>query len=572
MKNPLTQIVRLLVGAVFIFSGFVKLVDPLGSAYKFEEYFGADVLNLEFLIPYALPFSIFLIIVEVMLGVMLLVGYKPKFTVWSLLAIISLFLFLTFYSAYFDKVKDCGCFGDAIKLSAWETFYKNVILIVLILWLVVNVKNIRPLYSRKLSGAISTLFLLIFGFITYHVLNHLPIKDFRPYAVGKNIPEQMIYPEGAKEDVYDITFIYNVDGVDKEFSESEKPWEIKGAKFVDRKTVLVAKGYEPPIHDFTMERNGIDLTKRLMKKEKLMLIVAYNLSKSNMVGFTNIKTVTDKALNNGYTVYMMSASPEDKYKEIKEEYKLDFDLLYCDETTLKTIVRSSPGIVTVNKGTVVGKWSFNDFEKVKIKEGMGRKTVTLDFNLKRSLDSIFRLDQKYRLVMDAENPVKRDSLMKVFRIPKDSLGTDFWTKQSKIDSTNILFLTKLINEYGYPGKSLVGEISKNTAAKIIMHSNKTDKYIDIVKNAAEQNELTYTLAATMEDFYLMNKGEEQIYGTQTAYIDENYVIWPIKNVKSVNSKRKYAGFSLTIQEYAKELFGKEYVFSNATLPKGDTNK
>ena len=560
MKNTLTQIIRLLVGALFIFSGFVKLVDPLGSAYKFEEYFGADVLNLEFLIPYALPFSIFLIIVEIMLGVMLLVGYKSKFTVWSLLAIISLFLFLTFYSAYFDKVRDCGCFGDAIKLSAWETFYKNVVFIVLILWLVVNVKNIRPLYSRKLSGAISTLFLLIFGFITYHVLNHLPIKDFRPYAVGKNIPEQMIYPEGAKEDVYDITFIYKVDGVEKEFAESEKPWEIAGAEFVDRKTVLVEKGYEPPIHDFTMERNGIDLTERLMKKEKLMLIVAYNLSKSNMAGFTNIKTVTDKALENGYTVYMMSASPEEEFEEIKEEYELDFNLLYCDETTLKTIIRSSPGIVTVNNGTVVGKWSFNDFEKVTIKEGERVMKKELTEALKKSLDSLFMQDKKYRMVMNAESPKKRDSIMAMFSIPLDSVGADFWLKQSKIDSTNMQFLGKVIDEYGYIGASLIGQELKDSAAEIILHSNSIDTYIEEIREAAKHKELTLTVAATMEDLYLMNKGEDQIYGTQTAYIDDKYVIWPIKDVENVNERRSKAGFKLTLQEYAKELFGEGYMF------------
>ena len=125
--NVLTHITRLLVAVTFIFSGFVKLVDPLGSAYKFEEYFGADVLNLEFLTPYALQFSVILILAEIMLGVMLLVGYKARFTVWSLFLITLLFLFLTWYSAHYDKVTDCGCFGDAVKLTPWETFYKNVI-------------------------------------------------------------------------------------------------------------------------------------------------------------------------------------------------------------------------------------------------------------------------------------------------------------------------------------------------------------------------------------------------------------------------------------------------------------
>ncbi len=567
MKNFITQLFRLIVGAVFVFSGFVKLIDPIGSQYKFAEYFGADVLNLEFLIPYALPFSIFLIIAEIMLGVMLLVGSAPKFTTWSLLLIITIFLFLTWYSAYYNKVTDCGCFGDAIKLSAWETFYKNVILIALILWLVFDVKNIRPFYSRRLSGAISILFLIAFGYLTYHVLHHLPIKDFRAYAVGKNIPKQMIYPKGAKEDVFDMTFIYKVDGVEKEFKEAEKPWEIPGAEYVDRKTVLVEKGYEPPIHDFTMEKNGRDLTEQLMKLEKLMLIVSYDLAKSDRDGFANIKIVTDKALNNGYAVYMMSASTEEDFNEIKKEFNLDFDLLYCDETTLKTIIRANPGIVTINKGTIEGKWNYNDYEDVKIKEGMGRRTIALDFALKASLDSIFKLDQKYRSIINAENPIIRDSLMQLYGIPKDSLGTDFWEKQSQLDKTNILYLDKVINKVGYPGRSMVGELSKDAAAEIIIHSNSIDKYIEEVKEAAEKNELTYSKAATMEDMYLKGQNKEQLYGTQSAYFNDKYIIWPIKDEESVNYRRKEAGFETTIYEYAKELFGDDYVYEPLTLNK-----
>ena len=565
MKNFITPFFRFIVGATFVFSGFVKLVDPIGSQYKFEEYFGADVLNMEFLIPYALPFSIFLIMAEIMLGIMLLFGSFSKVTVWSLLLIILVFLFLTWYSAYYNKVTDCGCFGDAVKLTSWGTFYKNVVLVAMILWLFFDVENIGPLYSKKLAGFISFLFFMVFGYLTYYVLYHLPIKDFRPYAIGKNIPEQMIYPEGAKEAVYEMTFIYKIDGVEKEFKEEEKPWKIKGAEYVDRKTVLIEAGYEPPIHDFTMERNGKDLTNQLMKLEKLMLIVSYNLSKSDIEAFTNIKIVTDKALNNGYSVFMMTASSEEDYLNIKKEYELDFDMLYCDETTLKTIIRSNPGIVTINKGNIEGKWSYNDFEDVKIREGMGRKTVALDFDLKISLDSIFKLDQKYRSIIDAENPKQRDSLMAVYNIPKDSLGTDFWKKQNVIDKSNMLFLDKVIQKYGYPGRSLVGELSKDAAAKIIIHSNNIDKYIDIVKKAAENNELTFTQAAKMEDMYLMSQKKERIYGTQTAYVRGKYIIWPIKEFESVNYLRKEAGFDLTIYEYAKELFGSDYVYEPISL-------
>jgi len=168
----IVHLTRIFVGAMFIFSGFVKLVDPIGSQYKFEEYFGEGVLNLEFLIPYALPFSIVLIIVEIMLGVSLLLGYKSKGTVLSLLGLTTLFLFLTWYSAYYNKVTDCGCFGDAIKLTPWETFWKNVILIGLILVLLFRLKNIKEIFPKKLSAVLMILALDSFSYITFHVLNH----------------------------------------------------------------------------------------------------------------------------------------------------------------------------------------------------------------------------------------------------------------------------------------------------------------------------------------------------------------------------------------------------------------
>lgn len=314
----LTFIFRLIVSLTFIFSGFVKLVDPLGSSYKFQEYFGSDVLNLEFLIPYALPFSILLILAELMLGVMLLLGYLPKFTVWSLLAMILVFLFLTWYSAYYNKVLDCGCFGDALTLSPWDTFYKNVVLLAFILALLFGTKYIRPLINPSFAKWVTFLFFVVFFYITYHVLTHLPIIDFRPYAIGKNIPEGM---------------------------------KSSGPEL-------------PPIHDFYLENmEGNNVTDELLAADNAMLIVAYNLDKSDRQGFANIKEVTDKAIKNGSQVYLLTASLEEDFLDIKDEFDLSFDMLFCDETTLKTIIRANPGIVTLQKGTVTGKWNWVDGDK-----------------------------------------------------------------------------------------------------------------------------------------------------------------------------------------------------------------
>lgn len=316
----LVHISRLFVGAMFIFSGFVKLVDPIGSQYKFEEYFGESVLNLEFLIPYALPFSIVLIILEIMLGVLLLLGYKSKATVWSLLGLTTLFLFLTWYSAYYNKVTDCGCFGDAIKLTPWETFWKNVVLIGLIFVLLFRVKDIKEILSKKVTVAITLISLISFSYITYHVLEHLPIIDFRAYAIGKNIPEGMEFPDN---------------------------------------------GELPPVHDFMLEDTQNDLAPEILAMDKVLLVIVYNMEKSDENGFSAIKSASDKAIQNGYKVYGVSASFEDDLIIAQNKYSLPFDFLFCDETTLKTMIRSNPGLITLNKGTVTGKWNWNDADEIK---------------------------------------------------------------------------------------------------------------------------------------------------------------------------------------------------------------
>ena len=317
----LTHIARFLVAATFIFSGFVKLVDPIGSAIKFEEYFSEDVLNLTFLIPYALPFSIILILVELLLGVMLLVGFKPKLTIWLTALLMLVFLFLTWYSAYYDKVTDCGCFGDAIKLSTWGTFYKNVFFSVLILILLFTIKNIKPWFGKIGTNWIPFITLLGGLFISYYVLQHLPIIDFRPYAIGKSIPDGMVY----------------VDGEDF-----------------------------PPVHDFILENDTDDLTDTILEAKKVLLVIAYDLNSSEPKAFEKLKVLAENAQQQDYLVYTLSASSMDNFKILQEQYQLAFDMLYCDETTLKTMIRANPGIMTLEKGVVSGKWNWTDMDKVEL--------------------------------------------------------------------------------------------------------------------------------------------------------------------------------------------------------------
>ncbi|WP_299669886.1 BT_3928 family protein [uncultured Polaribacter sp.] len=315
----LIQIARIIVGVLFIFSGFVKLVDPIGSQYKFQEYFSESVLNMEFLIPYALPFAVLLIIAEILLGVMVLIGYKPKFTVWSLLILTLIFLFLTWYSAFYNKVTDCGCFGDAIKLTPWETFYKNVILIVLILLLLIKIEFIKPIFKGKIPKLITFLSLAGFLFIVQHVLTHLPIIDFRAYAIGKDLKEGMKYPED---------------------------------------------GAIPPVHDFMLEDTQQDLAPILLEKEKVLLVIVYNLEKADKSGFPAIKELAERATKKGYTVYGVSASFSDDLLLAKEKYNLPFEFLFCDETTLKTMIRANPGVMILEKGIVTQKKNFIDVDEI----------------------------------------------------------------------------------------------------------------------------------------------------------------------------------------------------------------
>lgn len=352
---------RTIVGILFIISGAIKLNDPVGFSFKLEEYFGADVLNLPFLTPYALGIALFLVVFEVLLGVMLLLGYKRKFTVWSLFLMIVFFTFLTFYSAYFNKVTDCGCFGDAVKLTPWESFTKDVILLFLILLLFAGQRYIRPFPSGKVGLAGTVIALLACVLYANHVLNHLPVVDFRPYKIGVNIEEGMIVPEGAPKPVYEYSWKFRVDGEEKIIKTTGEYPSVDG-EFIDVETEEIQKGYEPPIHDFTIEQEGEDFTEEMLSEDKLVMVIAYDLRKSSAEGLQKIKEATDRAVTDGYKVIGMSASDGRVTQPVIDQYKLDFPFYFTDATTLKTIVRSNPGILKLHSGTIVQKLHFNDAE------------------------------------------------------------------------------------------------------------------------------------------------------------------------------------------------------------------
>lgn len=358
MKNILTQFARIFVGVLFIFSGLIKLNDPVGFSYKLAEYF--EVFGTPFMIPLSLALAVFVCIVEVLLGVMLLFGIRSRLTIWGLLLMIVFFTFLTFYSAYFNKVTDCGCFGDAIPLTPWQSFYKDIILSVLILILFFNKNLAKPVFSPKLSTAILSLSLLFCVAVTYYVINHLPIIDFRAYAVGKNIVEGMEIPEGAPQDEYEMTWIYKVDGVNQRFTTDQAPWDIPGAEFVDREQKLIKKGYEPPIHDFSITIDGEDRLPELMEEKELFLIVCYKIDKTSNKNFEKINALAAACEAAGIQIIGLSASSPEIVEQFRHDNQATFPFGSADETALKTVIRSNPGVVYIQKGTVKGQWHHND--------------------------------------------------------------------------------------------------------------------------------------------------------------------------------------------------------------------
>ena len=354
---------RLFVGLLFIFSGLIKINDPVGFSFKLEEYFGPTVFNIDFLLPYVLPLAIFIVVVEVLLGVFLLIGLKKEFTIYSLFAMIVFFTFLTWYSAYFNKVTDCGCFGDAIKLTPWESFTKDIILLVFIIILMIGLKHIKPLFTNKLQYSIPVISLVICILIVNQVLSHLPLLDFRPYKIGNNIIENMITPEDSKKAIFRYDWLFNVEGEKKIISTSGSFPSVEG-DFISVDTELLEEGYEPPIHDFSMELDDIDYTDDLMQEEKLLIFVFYNISKIESEAMDDLKESLSIAMDNNYKIIGLTASGNEDVNNFKSKFLVDLDFYFCDETALKTIVRSNPAALKLHKGTIIQKAHWNDFQSL----------------------------------------------------------------------------------------------------------------------------------------------------------------------------------------------------------------
>ncbi len=369
MKNILLNLLRAIVGLLFIFSGLIKANDPLGFGYKLQEYF--EVFHIAFLNDYATVFAILLCTIEIVLGALLLLGIRSRNVALGLLLIIIFFTFLTFYSAFFKVVTSCGCFGDAIPLSPWQSFSKDIVLLVMILYIFKNRNEIIPLIcSEKLQNWVISFVVLIslgFGLYTY---NFLPILDFLPYKLGNNIPELMIMPPSAPQDVYQIAYTLKnkVTGetkslTDKEYLSSgiwkDKSWLITG----EPESKLIKKGFEVKIKDLKItDSQATDYNTEILENPYYnLLIVAYDLSKTDLNGIGNLNAIAINAAENFNirTVFLTSNSAQDAEAFTKKN-KLVMEIFYADAIPLKSMVRANPGVLLLKNGTVVNKWHFHN--------------------------------------------------------------------------------------------------------------------------------------------------------------------------------------------------------------------
>ncbi|MEX0810993.1 MAG: BT_3928 family protein [Chitinophagales bacterium] len=364
--EALTMAFRIFVGVLFIFSGFVKSIDPLGTAYKITEYFVE--FGLGFFEPFTLAMSVFMIVLEIVLGITLLLGYMRNWTLRLLLLLILFFTFLTGYTTVTGNVTDCGCFGDFLKLEPFQSFIKDLVLLVMILVLYYNKKYIKPFFSTYIAGPISVLATLFFTWFCFsNFYFDLPAMDFRPYKPGKNIPEQMTVPKD-KQPIVEFVFTYKnkETGEEKEFNANNMPsgdkWE-----FVDRKDIVIKEGETPPINNFSIvNKDGESMDDEILyNPDYVFMVVAYDLRHTAKEAFIEkINPLAEKAQKAGYMFFTVtSTSPESFEQEIDSNHPF----YLADDIFLKTIVRSNPGLVILKDGNVLMKWHHRhipDYEEI----------------------------------------------------------------------------------------------------------------------------------------------------------------------------------------------------------------
>ena len=358
------SIARTLLALTFLFSGFVKAVDPLGTVYKIQDYLHEGFGGVfQWAIPAAGVAAVCLIALEWLLGIAMLLNVRTQWTSWITLLFYCIMTPLTLYIAIANPVSDCGCFGDALVITNWQTFWKNIILLLLSICLVICRKAIPELFSWWMEIIIALAALGSVAGIMGYSYTHLPQIDFRPYKVGNHIPTLMEIPDDAEVDQYEITLIYAKDGKEQTFTLENYPKGDPEWTFVDQKSVLIKKGYVPPIHDFEIETlEGDYITQDILESEEpVALVVMYDLTKTDTTQLEKIMHM----IHEYPRVYFLTASGEEEIFAFAEELGWDEETTYStfcftDPITLKTIVRANPGVIVVQNGTIIDKYNLKN--------------------------------------------------------------------------------------------------------------------------------------------------------------------------------------------------------------------
>ena len=358
------SIARTLLALTFLFSGFVKAVDPLGTVYKIQDYLHEGFGGVfQWAIPAAGVAAVCLIALEWLLGIAMLLNVRTQWTSWITLLFYCIMTPLTLYIAIANPVSDCGCFGDALVITNWQTFWKNIILLLLSICLVICRKAIPELFSWWMEIIIALAALGSVAGIMGYSYTHLPQIDFRPYKVGNHIPTLMEIPDDAEVDQYEITLIYAKDGKEQTFTLENYPKGDPEWTFVDQKSVLIKKGYVPPIHDFEIETlEGDYVTQDILESEEpIALVVMYDLTKTDTTQLEKLMHM----IHEYPRVYFLTASGEEEIFAFAEELGWDEETTYStfcftDPITLKTIVRANPGVIVVQNGTIIDKYNLRN--------------------------------------------------------------------------------------------------------------------------------------------------------------------------------------------------------------------
>lgn len=370
LKRILLWLSHLLVGVTFIFSGLMKGVDPWGTAYKIEDYLMA--FGMDWLLGSSLVFAVLLCVVELYLGLLVLFGQLRGLSFWGVVAFMGVFTPVTLYLAIANPISDCGCFGDAVKISNWGTFFKNVVLCVALVAMYFFGWHRRVGYHNHRFRLSHGVVLLLALFPSYHALRHLPLLDFRPYSLGVNIPEAMSVPEGAPADEYATRFIYEKDGEQREFDDTDYPWDDTTWHFVSSETRLVRAGYRPAIAEFPLhDELGNDVSSEVLGEGYRLLVVSPNVDDVSGDEVSALQYLCVHFLRHrGVPGYLLTASvPLAVQGLYLEGVPEDIVAVYGDERILKTVVRAHPGVVLLYDGTVMGKWRLRDFPLDRFESG-----------------------------------------------------------------------------------------------------------------------------------------------------------------------------------------------------------